>query len=184
MNTSMEPVSAFSARRWTPGRQLVVRALVVATVVVGAVRVVLAQVERQQFVLAWGLYKHLDMSTFLGQEIAKREAPGNVDSALFSLLCAGLLTLPLVRRVAGGAPWARLSALVLSAMGGLNTLGSIAVPGPMWYHLLTVLMVVLTGLVVLLLWRAPVLDDARLRADLAAANRHTGASGTSSAGPF
>jgi hypothetical protein len=170
---STSTVSAWAAHRWTASRQLVVRLLVVATVLVGVVRVVLAQVERQQFIVAYGLYKHLDMHSFLGQEVAKREAPGNVDSALFSLLCAGLLTLPLVRRVAGGAPWARVTALVLCAMGGLNTLGSIAVPGPLWYHLLTASMVLLTGLVVLLLWRAPVLEDARLRADLAAQERAT-----------
>lgn len=140
-------------------RARMARVLLVATLVLGLARLLLAQYQQAAFVQAYGEFKHLDMTTFLGQEIAKREAPGHVDSALFSLLCAGLLVLPLLRRVLGGQPWARLAALALSAAGGLNTLGSIAVPSPWWYDVLTVIMVGLTGLVVWLLWRAPVDDD-------------------------
>jgi hypothetical protein len=140
-------------------RGTVARVLLVATVALGVLRVVLAQVEHDAFVQAYGEFKHLDMASFLGQEIAKREVPGHVDSALFSLLCAGLLVLPLLRKVVGGQPWARNIALVLSAAGGLNTLGSVAVPSPWWYIALTLLMVALTGIVVWLLWTAPVERD-------------------------
>jgi hypothetical protein len=38
------------------------------------------------------------------------------------------------------------------------------VPSPWWYHLLTVAMVALTGVVVWLLWRTPVEPDAVARA--------------------
>ena len=138
---------------------MLARVFLVATMVVGVVRLLLAQYRHADFVLAYGHFKHLDMTTFLGQEIAKREVPGHVDSALFSLLCASLLILPLLRRVVGGQPWARYVALALSAAGGLNTLGSVAVPSPWWYHVLTLLMVGLTGVVVWLLWRAPVEYD-------------------------
>lgn len=151
------------SRRSTRAREqvrgAVARVLLVATVVVGVVRVLLAQYRHADFVYAYGQFRHLDMTSFLGQEIAKREVPGHVDSAVFSLLCAGLLILPLLRKVVGGQPWARYTALALSAAGGLNTLGSVAVPSPWWYHVLTVLMVVLTGVVVWLLWRTPVQDD-------------------------
>jgi hypothetical protein len=152
------------ATRRTPASVVWVRALLAVTVAIGVVRVVLAQARQDAFVQAYGAFKHLDMNSFLGQEIAKREVPGHVDSAIFSLLCAGLLLLPLVRRLAGGTPWARNIALVLSAAGGLNTLGSVAVPSPWWYHLLTVAMVALTGVVVWLLWRTPVEPDAVARA--------------------
>jgi hypothetical protein len=154
-----QSVSQTSGARREQRRGLLARVLLVATVVIGVVRLLLAQYQHDAFVQAYGEFKHLDMATFLGQEIAKREVPGHVDSALFSLLCAGLLVLPLLRRVVGGQPWARVVALVLSAAGGLNTLGSVAVPSPWWYHVLTVLMVGLTGLVVWLLWRTPVEDD-------------------------
>jgi hypothetical protein len=147
------------SRQQEQRRALVARVLLVTTVAIGVVRLVLAQYQHAAFVQAYGEFKHLDMTTFLGQEIAKREVPGHVDSALFSLLCAGLLVLPLLRKVVGGQPWARVAALVLSAAGGLNTHGSVAVPSPWWYHVLTVAMVALTGLVVWLLWRAPVETD-------------------------
>ena len=151
------------SRRSTRAREqvrgAVARVLLVATVVVGVVRVLLAQYRHADFVYAYGQFRHLDMTSFLGQEIAKREVPGHVDSAVFSLLCAGLLILPLLRKVVGGQPWARYTALALSAAGGLNTLGSVAVPSPWWYHVLTVLMVILTGVVVWLMWRTPVQDD-------------------------
>ena len=140
-------------------RGAVARVLLVVTVGLGVVRVLLAQYRHADFVQAYGEFKHLDMASFLGQEIAKREVPGHVDSAVFSLLCAGLLILPLLRKVVGGQPWARYTALVLSAAGGLNTLGSVAVPSPWWYHVLTLVMVGLTGVVVWLLWRTPVHVD-------------------------
>ncbi|KQX66027.1 hypothetical protein [Angustibacter sp. Root456] len=140
-------------------RGVVARVLLVTAVVLGVVRVLLAQYRHADFVQAYGEFRHLDMTTFLGQEIAKREVPGHVDSAIFSLLCAGLLILPLLRKVVGGQPWARFVALALSAAGGLNTLGSVAVPSPWWYHLLTLVMVAMTAVVVWLLWRAPVEYD-------------------------
>jgi hypothetical protein len=156
---AMETTRRSQASRDEQVRGLVARVLLVATVVVGVLRVILAQYQHDAFVRAYGEFKHLDLTTFLGQEIAKREVPGHVDSAIFSLLCAGLLVLPLLRRVVGGQPWARVSALVLSAAGGLNTLGSVAVPSPWWYHVLTLLMVLMTGLVIWLLWRSPVEQD-------------------------
>ncbi len=155
----------------TSARARVVRLLLALVVVLGITRVVVAQVRRDAFVYAYGQFRHLDMTSFLGQEVAKRDAPGHLDSALFSLLCAGLLLLPLVRRVGQGAPWAKNAALFLSAMGGLNTLGSIAVPAPWWYHVSTILLVALTAVVVWLLWRAPVVEDPWVRADARALGR-------------
>ena len=125
---------------------------------IGVLRVVLCHTQRMAFVQAYADYAHLDTNTFLGLEVAKREVPGHFDSANFSLLCAGLLLLPLIKRIGTGAPWARNLALILSAAGGLNTLGSLAVPSPWWYYVLTVVMVALTGVVIVLLWRTPVID--------------------------
>ncbi|WP_426563029.1 hypothetical protein ACPPVT_19005 [Angustibacter sp. McL0619] len=145
-----------------------VRLLLLVTIGIGVVRVLVCHYARMSFVQAYADYKHLDTGTFLGLEIAKREVPGHFDSAVFSLLCALLLLIPLVLRVGSGTPWARNLALVLSAAGGLNTLGSLAVPSPWWYYALTIAMVALTGIVIVLLWRTPVIEDAVLRHDLEA----------------
>jgi hypothetical protein len=150
-----------------------VRVLLVATIGVGVIRVLVCHYGRMAFVQAYADYKHLDTNTFLGLEVAKRDVPGHFDSAVFSLLCAGLLLIPLIKRVGTGTPWARNLALILSAAGGLNTLGSLAVPAPWWYYLLTVLMVALTGIVIVLLWRMPVIEDAVLRHDLEAQSHHS-----------
>jgi hypothetical protein len=143
-----------------------VRVLLVATIAVGLIRVLVCHFDRMAFVQAYADYKHLDTATFLGLEVAKRDVPGHFDSAVFSLLCAGLLVIPLISRISTGTPWARNTALVLSAAGGLNTLGSLAVPSPWWYYGLTVLMVALNAIVIVLLWRTPVIEDAMLRHDL------------------
>lgn len=142
-----------------------IKVLLVAVIGIGVLRVVLCHTQRMAFVQAYADYAHLDTSTFLGLEVAKREVPGHFDSANFSLLCAGLLLLPLIKRIGTGAPWARNLALILSAAGGLNTLGSLAVPSPWWYYVLTVVMVALTGVVIVLLWRTPVVGDYQDRHD-------------------
>ena len=111
-----------------------------------------------------------------GSRSPSARCPGHFDSANFSLLCAGLLLLPLIKRIGTGAPWARNLALVLSAAGGLNTLGSLAVPSPWWYYVLTVVMVALTGVVIVLLWRTPVIEDYQERHDAEVA-RATASSG-------
>jgi len=145
-----------------------VRVLLVATIGIGILRVLICHYGRMAFVQAYADYKHLDTNTFLGLEVAKRDVPGHFDSAVFSLLCALLLLIPLSRRVRSGTPWARNLALILAAAGGLNTLGSLAVPSPWWYYAITILMVTLTGVVIVLLWRTPLIEDAVLRHDLEA----------------
>jgi hypothetical protein len=141
------------------------KVLLVAVIGIGVLRVVLCHTQRMAFVQAYADYAHLDTNTFLGLEVAKREVPGHFDSANFSLLCAGLLLLPLIKRIGTGTPWARNLALILSAAGGLNTLGSLAVPSPWWYYVLTIVMVALTGVVIVLLWKTPVIDDYQVRHD-------------------
>ncbi|GAB3590590.1 hypothetical protein GCM10027446_05740 [Angustibacter peucedani] len=151
-------------------RARLVRVLLLVTVAVGAVRVVLSQAQRAAFVQAYGESRHLDMTSFLGQEIAKREAPGHLNAALFSLLCA-LLVAVLVRPVTQGAPWARNAAVVLSAVAGLNTLAYIAVPAPWWDIAMALGVVALSAAVILLLWLSPVIGDPQERRDARLAGR-------------
>lgn len=153
------------ARRLDVRRRLRwLQALVAAVAVLDAGRVVLAQAQRDAFVLAYGLSRQLDMNSFLGQEIAKREAPGHLNASLFSLLCA-VVVLALLRGVRRGAPWSRNVALLLVAIGGLNTLAYIAVPAPWWDQLMAVAVVVLSAAAGLLLWFAQLVPDAYERRD-------------------
>ncbi len=138
--------------------------LVAVVALLDLARVVLAQAQRDAFVLAYGLSQRLDMRSFLGQEIAKREAPGHLNASLFSLLCA-LAVLALLGTVRRGAPWARNVAAVLLALSGLNTLAYIAVPAPWWDQAMAVAVVLLSVLAGLLLWHAPLVADAQERRD-------------------
>lgn len=140
------------------------RGLVAMVALLDAGRVVLAQARRDAFVLAYGLSQRLDMNSFLGQEIAKREAPGHLNASLFSLLCA-LAVLALLANVRRGAPWARNVVVVLLALSGLNILAYIAVPAPWWDQVMAVAVVLLTVVAGLLVWYAPLVADAQERRD-------------------
>ncbi len=159
------------ARGLEAGRRLrSLQVLVGVVALLDLARVVLAQAQRDAFVLAYGLSKHLDMNSFLGQEIAKREAPGHLNASLFSFLCA-VAVLALLGTVRRGAPWARNVAVVLLALSGLNTLAYIAVPAPWWDQLVAVAVVVASGLAGVLLWFASLVPDAQERKDAQALGR-------------
>lgn len=122
--------------------------LVYGIVAVGVIRVIAAIVAEDSLVDA---YVDSQQGSAAG-ELAREGAPAFLATAVIGLVIFGALMLLLAYFFTKGKNWARITAIVICALGVLGGLVSLLQPAPLWYQLLGVVSGLLSlGVIVMLL---------------------------------